>query len=654
MKVQQSTQPKRKKKQKGSALLITFGLMTVVALSSVAYIDRSTTAIRQARHNLEEVQTTHLCEAGVQVVLRDLWRPFKTDQNFLLMEDVAAGASEDLPKAAQTGEIAGSGRYAAGIIEYYQPNGDNYARMIVVRAVGWIDENDNGIADAGEPRKTVDVTAEFRLARSKVFDYTYFINNYGWMKGFQHNWLYVNGDMRSNGNFDFIDGTGTINGSIIAAANDKLLPGASGLINKSPYKWTDSQYANALAGNTAFKSRMRQAYDPLKHGAYGSAEFERWRDLVYESDGEIQNGKSFGAVMHDAAGMRAWQNDGYNETVSALDPRASEEVIMPDLNDFGNVTDAADADGGRFAQSKAYRDTKEFFLDGTPNPNYEGDADAQSEFLPGGEPNPDYAGAYVDVWDSSAGEYVRVSSNGVVADSALLIGTSTHPIRIHGPVAVNGDAAVAGYIEGQGTIYASRNIHIIGSVKYSDPPDFQGSDPDAVEKSVEKKDFLGLAASQSIIMGDTTRFGNTYPLKYMTPPFTKPRLDEEGNEIPAYNAKETDSWGIKRYQSLLETGATRAAYRSVAAGGVNQIDAILYTNYVGGGNVGTNGGGMTLNGTIISRDESIVTWSLPIRMNYDNRIRERDVNQQPLIDLDLPRSPTVLKSTWQDRGFIND
>ena len=34
----------------------------------------------------------------------------------------------------------------------------------------------------------------------------------------------------------------------------------------------------------------------------------------------------------------------------------------------------------------------------------------------------------------------------------------------------------------------------------------------------------------------------------------------------------------------------------------------------------------------------MVAWSLPIRMNYDNRIREREVTRQPLLDLDLPRT----------------
>ena len=638
-------------KKRGTALLITFGLMSIITIAATTYIDRATSSIRLAKHNMREVQATNLCEAGIQDVMRDIWRPFKQSQAFTNMEGVLAGATTGSPKLAKSGTLSGVGKYAAGVINYYQPVGDNFSRMVVIRAVGWMDHNNNGIADATEPRKTVDVTAEFRLSRSKVFDYTYFINNYGWMQGFSPTNLIVNGDMRSNGDFNFISGSGTINGTIIATANEKLVPGASGLISEAPLKWTDTNYGNQINAGVAHKERMRPLYDPAKHGTVGSAEFEKWRDLVFFSEAQISNGRTFGAAMEDSRGSRAWTNTANNPVETMLDPRPTQEVIMPDLRDFGNVGDTADIGGKRFARSKAYRDEKATFGDGTPNPNYVGNAASANEFNPDGTPNVNYSGAYVDVWNSSTSKWQRVSSNGVVSGSVLLIGTSSNPIRIHGPVAVDGDVGIAGYVQGQGTLYSKRNVHILASVRYKNPPDFRGSNATTVENTVEKKDFLGLAASESVIMGNTTTFGY-YPLNYMSPPFTKPRLDENGNTIPAFNAYETDSWGIKRYQSILQFDpATSSAYSNAAAGGVNQIDAILYTNFVGGGNVGTTGGGMTLNGTIISRDEAIVTWSLPIRMNYDNRIREREVNQQPLIDLDLPRSPTVLKSTWQDRGF---
>lgn len=650
-----NTYRRRKKAQRGSALVTTFGVMSLLAVAATAYIDQSTRTVREARRSTQDVQTTHLCEAGIQSLLRDLWRPFKISQIFTTMEDACAGASPGAPRASLAGEINGVGKFASGVIGFFSPGGDPYARMVTVRSIGWIDRNNNNLVDADEPRKTVDVVAEFRLARSKVFDYTYFVNNYGWMEGFSPTTLVVNGDMRANGNFDFISGSGTVNGSVIAANNDKLVPGAPGLINHIPLKWQTTTYrTNWNNAATAHRNRWRQPYDPAVHGAIGSAEFEKWRDLVYFSDAQIQANRVFGAALEDATGIRSWNNTGGPVTTSVLDSNPTEEVIMPDLSDFGNISDSANSQGKRFAKSKAYTDEKQFFGDGTLNPNYMGNPGSQDEFNADGSPNVNYKGAYVDVWDQTlnggSGAYRRVSSNGVVDGSQLIIGTTTRPIRIHGPVTVKGDVAISGTIQGQGTLYSTRNVHIIGSVRYKNPPDFLGANMQAIDNAAEKRDFLGLAASQSIIMGNTTTFGST-TLQYMTPPFTKPRKDEFGNILPAYNANEIDAFGIKKYQSLLQFGATAAAYSTAAAGGVNQVDAILYTNFVGGGNVGTGGGGMTLNGTIISKDEAIVAWSTPIRLNYDNRIRERGVTNQPLIDLDLPRSPTMLRSTWQDRGF---
>ncbi len=639
--------------RRGSALPIVFGILAILAVCVAVYLDRATYAFRSSKKNQYDVQTAHLCESGVQAVLRSFWREFKTSQNFSSMDTVTGGATPNTPKGSQAGLIDGVGRYAAGVISVTDPGGSTYDRTVTIRSVGWIDKDNNGVQDSGEPRRTVDVVVNFSLDRSKVFDYTYFVNNFGWMTGFRPTDLYINGDARSNGDFTFTSGSGTLNGSIIASYNNKLVPGAPGVINLAPYKWSTSTYKSQIAGGTSFASRMRQPYDPAIHGAIGSAEFEKWRGLVYYDDAQIINNEVFGAAMEDVNGTRAWKNESGSPTYSTLDTNPTTELTLPDLSDFGNVGDPADANGKRFAKSKAWTDDKSTFGDGTGNPNYEGSPGAQDEYNPDGTPNVNYKGAYVDVWNSTTSKYQRVSSGGVVASSAMLIGTSAHPIRIHGPVTVNGDVAVAGNVSGQGTIYTSRNVHIIGSIKYSSPPDFRGADMDTIENTNEHKDLLGLAASQSIIMGDTTRFG-AYPLNYMTPPFTKPRYDDNGNLIPAYDATKIDSWGIKKYQSVLESGSTGATYRTVAAGGVNQIDAVLYTNFVGGGNVGTSGGGMTLNGTIIAKDEAIVTWSLPIRMNYDHRIKERSLTQKPLIDIDLPRSPTMIRGSWQDRGLVVD
>lgn len=345
---------------------------------------------------------------------------------------------------------------------------------------------------------------------------------------------------------------------------------------------------------------------------------------MFRSEAAIVRDRPAGAVLGDSTGYRSWANTSGTATSTLLDTQPTKEIAMPDLSDLTRYTSI----------SQNYRNPKATFGDGTPNPNFN-------------------QGARVEVWNSSTNSYQRLDTNGVITGSAILVGTSSRPIRIHGPVTVTQDVVIKGDIEGQGTFYTGRNIHIVGSVRYKNGPDFSGGNIQGADAENEKRDFLGLAARGSVIMGNPTSFTNSSPLQYMTPvnPPSKNvgtygRFDEAGNWIPPYDANQIDSSGRRRYQSVIPD----ATMNSIAEG-VNQIDAIIYTNFVGGGNIGTAGGGVVMNGTIISRDEAMVTWSLPVIMNYDNRIRERAVTKAPLIDLNLPRSPVMMRSTWQDRGI---
>ncbi len=624
--------PKRSR-QRGSAFLTTFGILALLAAAAMAFLDYSTQAVRIVNRQVLDAQTTHLCEAGVQSVLRSLWRPFKVEQKFLTMDSACAGASEENPRAARSGAVDPVGRFAAAVVGIQTPNNDPYRRLVTVRSVGWLDRNDNGTLDGGEPRKIVEVTAVFALARSQVFDYTYFVNNYGWFYGFSPTTMEVNGDVRANGNLDISGGSPTINGSIVAALNEKLVPAAPGLVNTPAVKDSNATYRTKAANN----SRMRQGYSPTDHGVYGSPEWEKWKDFLFDSaedavlspgasDSLALTGQLAGAAVMDARGIRRWSkrtSSASTQTVQ-LDSSPTEEVIMPDLSDLSVY----------MAKSQSYVDGKATFQDGTSNPYF-------------GQ------GAWVKVWDSTlnggAGGYKTISNNGVVSGSAILIGTSTRPILIHGPVTFTQDVAIKGTVSGQGTIYAGRNVHVIGSVVYKNPPDFRRTGGRTTQAQIdaynETKDILALAARGSIIMGSPKTLASSGVLQYMRPPFTKPRYDEFGNLVPAYDALATDGTGFKIYQSVMGDNALHNVAETIY-----QLDVILYTNFLGGGNLGGGGTRILFNGSIISKDEAMLLHS-SMQMNYDSRIRERGPNEEALIALDLPRSPVMLRSTWQDRGF---
>ena len=611
---------KKKRFQRGSSFLAILIVLAGVAMAGSSYVGSTTATLRNAKRNAANVQTTNLCEAGVQSVLRQFWREFRVSQNFISLDTICTGATISNSRGTVTGSISGVGRFSAGVISYVQPEGNSFTRVVIIRSVGWVDANNNGSIDDNEPVKVVDVTAAYQLSRSQVFDYSYFVNNYGWMSGFSSTSLVVNGDMRANGDFTFSGGSPTVNGSVIATANDKLSPASAGDITGVPVKQDNASYISTQNGTSNpddLEKRMRPGYDATIHGARGSATYEQWRDIIFDSDANITNGTLSGAALADRSGTRGWTNPSGTVATNLLDNQPTDEVIMPDLSDLATYQNL----------SNNYTDTKATFKDGTANP-YSGQ------------------GAWLDVWNSSTNSYQRVTTNGVLSGSVVLIGTDSKPIKVHGPVTITQDVLIKGTVQGQGTIYTGRNIHIVGSIRYKVKPSFRGNSPTDIDNQNEKADMLGLAARGSVIMGKTTDFTNAYPLQYMTPPFTKGRWDLNGNWIPPYNATDTDASGFQKYKTVLGDTVMNSVAESV-----NQIDAILYTNFVGGGNIGSGGGGVLFNGSIISKDEAMVVYSLPMKMNYDSRVKERALTSTPLIDIKLPRSPVLLRSSWQDRGF---
>lgn len=604
------------RKQRGTIMITTLVFGSMMVGLGTAYVEVSTASLRTAAARTREVTTLNLAEAGLAAGTQTIWRDFRRAQRFNSIDSTMSSVSVNNPAMSLNGIIAGVGNYSVAVVRFTQP--DSYNRFLTLRSVGWVDRNGNGRLDSDEPRRTIDQTFALQLSRSGVFDYAYFVNNYGWMYGFDNEQLIVNGDMRANGDFEFRYGSPVINGSIYASRNDKLIPGAAGTVNMAPRQWSNSTYASRI------NRYMRQGYSSGTHGSSGSATFNDWRDMVYQADGSMVDGRSFGAVLGDVAGTRTFGG-------TTLDSRPNEEMMLPNLNDLNFYTDL----------STTWRNPKQTYLDGTANPTYN-------------------QGAYVEVWNPSTNAYQRISTNGIVNGSAALVGYSDKPIKIHGPVTFTEDVVIRGYVQGQGTIYAGRNVHVVGDIIYKNLPDFRGTNLNSIDASNEKKDMLALAARGSVMLGNTRRFARPYPLDYMTPPFTKPRYDDDGNLIPAFNALEVDSTGRYRYQSAygdgnqdlieqlsLNVDIDRNGSISADERGISRVDSVLFTNFVGGGNLATDGLGFTLNGSIICKDEAMVLWSLPMRMNYDTRIRERGMNNNPLIDINLPRTPANRRMSWQ-------
>ena len=483
---------------------------------------------------------------------------------------------------------------------------------------------------------TIQETVRFATGQSKVFDYAYFVNNYGWMSGSS---IRINGDMRANGDVS-LSGS-TVNGFVCAAANDEV--GATGAVTlkSSPQIWNASKYrSNAPAGARP----DRGDYDTA--GAYDAPAAS---GTITKSTSSAVSGR---AIVNEEA-----------------DP-----IPMPFVSDLGNYVEYAVEKGGTL-KCPAYSYT---------------DSSGASHTVAAKSVTAHYDGT-------------GPSENASLADKGalVLVGTSSHPIEISGPVVVDSDVVISGYVTGKGTIYSGRNVHIIGSVTYKNAPGW--SHPDSDDASVESrnatKDLVGLVAKGNIVVGDVSSSSwyssvgsyidkngrNSIVASYACDPsdaaigypatFSEgytatervPGLSSDLQSVAAtcggYDSSsgqfgkvrsvnlETmhaekvvsyDYWGrpyettTMVHDKALETKYNRKYYETVCddavlsslkdANGVSRIDAVLYNNHGIFGNPGRSGYAFNLNGSLICRDEALIFSSSGINFNWDIRLKRKSSN----------------------------
>jgi cytoskeletal protein CcmA (bactofilin family) len=349
----------------------------------------------------------------------------------------------------------------------------------------------------------------------------------------------------------------------------------------------------------------------------------------------------------------------YNSTAPARTRPTTPSAPSEDLNGNGTL------DAGEDANGNGSLDTYEY------SGGYDGDSERHEKQAVIEMP---YLGDLQIYRDLAIAKKGTISQSGttlvdaVLGDDAaekkslLIVGTAADPIVLNGPVVIESDVVLKGYITGRGTIYAGRNVHIIGNLQYADSPQWNKPiyDQEGTRTANKSKDLVGLAAKGSIVMGDYT--GSTWKSNtnyYQRPPFTNPYVVDPTDKVNGYESykdsngnsvfdgnytaldggKKDDGAGGLTGRRFYESSFSDDEIRAKADGSyVSQIDAILYTNHLLTGRVGP----CTWNGTLVSRDEAII-YSGSIRMNYDVRVRG---DGYEYLDIFLPREPAYRILYW--------
>ena len=303
---------------------------------------------------------------------------------------------------------------------------------------------------------TIEECIMFGVSQSKVFDNAYFVNNYGWMNG----GFVINGEFRANGNVSLAGGC-TVNGFVYAAPNSEI--GAEGKVtvqnaniyNRSKYRSSVSTRARYDTGNL----NEIGSYDPATaSGTIVKPVIDERTKTIVRSGTKTSANKQI-----------------VNEEVA--------QVPMPFVSELQPYIEQAQEVGGILKY---------------PAVTYS-DVAGYSHTVPAGQ---------VNAYNSTAQAGPSGDASLADAGSLLLVGTQTNPIEIDGPVVVAGDVVIKGYVKGQGTIYAGRNVHIIGDIAYVDSPTWTHSktgEAAASEQAAnDQKSMLGIVAKGNIVVGDCT------------------------------------------------------------------------------------------------------------------------------------------------------
>lgn len=319
--------------------------------------------------------------------------------------------------------------------------------------------------DGLSARVTILEAMLFGTGQSKVFDNAYFVNNYGWMSG---NFT-INGEFRANGNVSLTGGA-VVNGFIYAAPNPEV--GAAGKVTvNSSSIWNQSKY------RTSVSTRARYDTGNLEEiGSYNAAKVSgSITAATYDAAGRVVSGS-----MTAGAEPKAIVN--HTQTIAG-EQKSVDPVEMPFVSELDPYVEYAKEENGTLTYPAVS------YTDGT----------GARRTVASGRIN-----AHRSLAEAGPSGDASLADAG----SVLLVGTQANPIRIDGPVVVDGDVIIKGYVAGQGTIYAGRNVHIIGDIRYVNAPSWTHSATGEAavreQKANDGKDMLGLVAKGNIVVGDAT------------------------------------------------------------------------------------------------------------------------------------------------------
>lgn len=194
--------------ERGVALIVVLAIMVMLALLGTAAVMTTRTEVDITGSQKRGVSAFYVAEAGIERAMSSyLWSGF-FDENLSPMNDLFGWLDSQKDSVLyQDVSLGGGGEYTVKVVDVKDPG--MVPPFIEARDV--IIESTGRLAQTGEERK-ITFQVRYGIRPSWVFDYSYFMNHFGWWSGFGAGNVVINGNTRANSHYDLLAGNLTVNG----------------------------------------------------------------------------------------------------------------------------------------------------------------------------------------------------------------------------------------------------------------------------------------------------------------------------------------------------------------------------------------------------------------------------------------------------------
>jgi hypothetical protein len=445
-----------------------------------------------------------------------------------------------------------------------------------------------GVSDA--VRADAHTVTEVALRGSEVFDYAYFINHWGWFYG---NSIFSNGNVRSNGQFDFGGYGATVNGSprYMGAEGTNLV----GYLDDNGDGVTDGSDGGAYSGMGIVGEQNVQGMggqSENQHEFQPSIPMPNLSDMSWYEERATAEGTtvSIGGVTQ-VDGVLG-DGGGEKQHLFLVGTQANPIVLDGPVVVRGSVVISGyvTGQGSIYAGGNIYVPSNLNYLNPPATPRPASNDQATVEAWRAASANRDSLGLFArehvvvgdytaSTWQNNVSGWINHPLNKSSEDAGLdgIQNTSDGPDGVSG-------TADDDVLEGDGEWTVSQYTQ-------------DDSDNGLIPEGFSVGDVI--PGSGEDIDGDGVFDGTTQMSEF---------------DIPA--ALDSSSWAGNLSESFDSFSDVSTLY-------ISHIDAAFYTNHTLAAVMINWGGDIAMNGSIVSRNESIIYGANSIQMNHDERLTGR-------------------------------